>query len=177
MKNFYLQTLEGAPRFGEVTPSEVSRDELNTYFDVCLESHSEDPTTGAERIVSALEDVANAYGIEEVPVLFWQVRNMGRTGYIAIDKWNERHPEKTGDEGMTSSESYLQFQEKIPTAQSSDVVLDTQWVTPGYDWVKIDEAAETITYEDEDGGLHYIKKKSSGIGWILAAAAAFFFLT
>ena len=77
---------------------------------------------------------------------------------------------------MTSSESYLQFQEKIPTSQSSDVVLDTQWVTPGDDWVKIDEAAETITYEDEDGGIHIVKKKS-GLGWLLAAAAAFFFLT
>lgn len=184
MKNFYLQTLEGAPRFGEVTSSEVSRDELNTYFDVCLESHSEDPTTGAERIVSALEDVANAYGIEEVPVLFWQVRNMGRTGYIAIDKWNERHPDpeeaqENEAEVETMAEedeiNYLKFQEKVSTAQN--VVLNTQWITPGDDWVKIDEAAETVTYQDEDGGLHYIKKKSSGIGWILAAAAAFFFLT
>lgn len=162
MKNFYLQTLEGAPRFGEVTPSEVSRDELNTYFDVCLESHSEDPTTGAERIVSALEDVANAYGIEEVPVVFWHVRNMGRTGYLAIDIWNERHPEETEEEN---------------TMQNQEVNIDTQLVTSGHEYTIIDETEDTISYVDETGAMHVEQKQKSGLGWLVAAAAAFFFLT
>lgn len=181
MSNYYLQTLEGVSRFGET--KEPSRADLETYFEVCLEDHSEDKTTGAERIVSAFEDVAKVYGVDAVPVLFWYTRNMGRTGYLAIDIWNERHPDpeevqenEAGVETMNEEdENYLKFQEKVPTAQN--VVLDTQWITPGDDWVKIDEAAETVTYQDEDGGLHYIKKQSSGLGWILAAAAAFFFLT
>lgn len=176
--------MEGAPRLGE-----VSREEVETYFDVCLEDHSEDPTGGALRIVHALEDVGKQYGAEAVPLAFWYVRNMGRTGYYAIDLYNELHPEpvepgevqQQKEEGNTMTEDeelkYLQFQEKTPTAQNStDVTLETQMITPGEDWTLIDEAGETLCYEDEDGGLHYIKKKKSGLGWLIAAAAAFFLL-
>ena len=189
MRTYYLQTLEGAPRLGE-----VSREEVETYFDVCLEAHSEDPTGGALRIVHALEDVGEQYGADAVPLAFWYVRNMGRTGYYAIDLYNELHPEQVEpepvepgevqqqtEEGNTMTEDeelkYLQFQEKTPTAQNStDVTLETQFITPGKDWTLIDEAGETLCYEDENGNLHYIKKKKSGLGWLIAAAAALFLL-
>ena len=180
MRNYYLQTLEGAPRLGQ------TREELETYFDVCLEAHSEDPTTWGERICAALDDVAERYGIDNVPVVFWHVRNMGRTGYYAVDLWNSRNPEpeeveQVKEEGnkMTEDEElkYLQFQEKTPTAQNStDITLETQMITTGENWTLIDDAGETLCYEDENGDLHYIKKKKSGIGWLIAAAAAFFLL-
>lgn len=195
MRTYYLQTLEGAPRLGE-----VSREEVETYFDVCLEAHSEDPTGGALRIVHALEDVGAQYGADAVPLAFWYVRNMGRTGYYAIDLYNELHPEQVEpepvepgevqqqtEEGNTMTEDeelkYLQFQEKTPTA--SNVTIETQWVTPGADWVLVDEAEETYCYADEDGGIHYVpktaeqiaaQKKKSGLGWLIAAAAALFLL-
>ena len=189
MRTYYLQTLEGAPRLGE-----VSREEIETYFDVCLEAHSDDPTTGALRIVHALEDVGDQYGSDAVPLAFWHVRNMGRTGYYAVDMYNELHPEEVEpepeepaevqqqtEEGNTMTEDeelkYLQFQEKTPTAQNStDITLETQIITPGENWTLIDEAGETLCYEDENGDLHYIRKKKSGLGWLIAAAAAFFLL-
>lgn len=189
MRTYYLQTLEGAPRLGQ------TREELETYFDVCLEAHSEDPTNWGERIYSALVDVAEKYGVDNVPVVFWHIRDtMGRTGYYAVDLWNERNPEQVEpepeepgevqqqtEEGNTMTEdeelNYLQFQEKTPTAQNStDITLETQMITPGADWTLIDDAGETLCYEDENGGLHYIKKKKSGLGWLIAAAAAFFLL-
>lgn len=183
--------MEGAPRLGE-----VSREEIETYFDVCLEDHSEDPTSGALRIVHALEDVGAQYGEDAVPLAFWHVRNMGRTGYYALELYNELHPEQVEpeheepvevqqtEEGNTmTEEAYLNFQEKTPTA--SNVTIETQWVTPGADWVLVDEAEETYCYADEDGGIHYIpktaeqiaaQKKKSGLGWLIAAAAALFLL-
>lgn len=183
MRTYYLQTLEGAPRLGE-----VSREEVETYFDVCLEAHSDDPTTGALRIVHALEDVGDQYGEEAVPLAFWHVRNMGRTGYYAIDKYNELHPEQVEqepeepgevqqqtEEGNTMTEDeelkYLQFQEKTPT-----VDLETQLVTSGQEYTVVDETDETISYVDETGALHVEQKAKSGLGWLIAAAAAFFLL-
>lgn len=181
MRNYYLQTLEGAPRLGQ------TREELETYFDVCLEAHSEDPTTWGERIYSALLDVAEKYGVDNVPLVFWHIRDtMGRTGYYAVDLWNSRNQEpeeveQVKEEGnkMTEDEElkYLQFQEKTPTAQNStDITLETQMITPGENWTLIDDAGETLCYEDENGDLHYIKKKKSGLAWLIAAAAAFFLL-
>lgn len=183
MRTYYLQTLEGAPRLGE-----VSREEIETYFDVCLEAHSEDPTTGALRIVHALEDVGDQYGADAVPLAFWHVRNMGRTGYYAVDMYNELHPEEVEpepeepgevqqqtEEGNTMTEDeelkYLQFQEKTPT-----VDLDTQLVTSGSEFTVVDETDETISYVDETGALHVEQKAKSGLGWLIAAAAAFFLL-
>lgn len=189
MRNYYLQTLEGTPRLGQ------TREELETYFDVCLEAHSEDPTTWGERICAALDDVAERYGIDNVHLVFWHIRDtMGRTGYYAVDLWNERNPEQVEPEpeepaevqqqteegnNMTEDEElkYLQFQEKTPTAQNStDITLETQMITPGENWTLIDDAGETLCYEDENGDLHYIKKKKSGLGWLIAAAAALFLL-
>lgn len=178
---------------------EVSREEIETYFDVCLEAHSEDPGSFSDVILAALDDVGARYGLENVPLAFWHVRNMGRTGYYAVDLYNELHPEQVEPEpeepvefqqqteegnSMTEDEelNYLQFQEKTPTA--SNVTVETQWVTPGADWVLIDEAEETYCYADEDGGLHYVPKtaeqiaaqKKGGLGWLIAAAAALFLL-
>lgn len=183
MQTYYLQTLEGAPRLGE-----VSREEIETYFDVCLEAHSDDPTTGALRIVHALEDVGDQYGADAVPLAFWHVRNMGRTGYYAVDMYNELHPEEVEsepeepgevqqqkEEGNTMTEDeelkYLQFQEKTRT-----VDLDTQLVTSGSEFTVVDETDETISYVDETGALHVEQKAKSGLGWLIAAAAAFFLL-
>lgn len=183
MRTYYLQTLEGAPRLGE-----VSREEIETYFDVCLEAHSDDPTTGALRIVHALEDVGDQYGADAVPLAFWHVRNMGRTGYYAVDMYNELHPEevepepeepgevqqqKEEENTMTEDEElkYLQFQEKTPT-----VHIDTQLVTSGSEFTVVDETDETISYVDETGALHVEQKAKSGLGWLIAAAAAFFLL-
>lgn len=182
MRTYYLQTLEGAPRLGE-----VSREEIETYFDVCLEAHSEDPTTGALKIVHALEDVGDNYGEDAVPLAFWHVRNMGRTGYYALELYNELHPEQVNPEpeepaevqqqteeanNMTEEElNYLKFQEKTPT-----VDLDTQLVTSGSEFTIVDETDETISYVDETGALHVEQKAKSGLGWLIAAAAAFFLL-
>lgn len=182
MRTYYLQTLEGAPRLGE-----VSREEIETYFDVCLEAHSEDPTTGALKIVHALEDVGDNYGEDAVPLAFWHVRNMGRTGYYALELYNELHPEQVDPEpeepaevqqqteeanNMTEEElNYLKFQEKTPT-----VDLDTQLVTSGSEFTIVDETDETISYVDETGALHVEQKAKSGLGWLIAAAAAFFLL-
>lgn len=183
MRTYYLQTLEGAPRLGG-----VSREEVETYFDICLEAHSDDPTTGALRIVHALEDVGDQYGADAVPLAFWHVRNMGRTGYYAVDMYNELHPEQVEPEpeepgevqqkteegnNMTEDEelNYLQFQEKTPT-----VDLDTQLVTSGHEYTVVDETDETISYVDETGALHVEQKAKSGLGWLIAAAAAFFLL-
>ena len=182
MRTYYLQTLEGAPRLGE-----VSREEIETYFDVCLEAHSEDPTTGALKIVHALEDVGDNYGEDAVPLAFWHVRNMGRTGYYALELYNELHPEQVDPEpeepaevqqqteeanNMTEEElNYLKFQEKTPT-----VDLDTQLVTSGSEFTIVDETDETISYVDETGALHVEQKAKSGLGWLIAAAAALFLL-
>lgn len=182
MRTYYLQTLEGAPRLGE-----VSREEIETYFDVCLEAHSDDPTTGGLKIVHALEDVGDKYGEDAVPLAFWHVRNMGRTGYYALELYNELHPEQVEPEpeepgevqqqteeanNMTEEElNYLKFQEKTPT-----VDLDTQLVTSGSEFTIVDETDETISYVDETGALHVEQKAKSGLGWLIAAAAAFFLL-
>ena len=182
-----MQTLEGAPRLGE-----VSREEVETYFDVCLEAHSDDPTTGALRIVHALEDVGEQYGEDAVPLAFWHVRNMGRTGYYAVDMYNELHPEQVEpepeepvevqqhtEEGNSMSEAeeqaYLHFQELIPTS-STDINLNTQLVTSGHEYTVVDETDETISYVDETGALHVEQKQKSGLGWLIAAAAALFLL-
>lgn len=183
MRTYYLQTLEGAPHLGE-----VSREEIETYFDVCLEAHSEDPGSFSDVILAALDDVGARYGLENVPLAFWHVRNMGRTGYYAVDLYNELHPEQVDPEpeepvefqqqteegnSMTEDEeiNYLQFQEKTPT-----VDLQTQLVTSGSEFTVIDETDETISYVDETGALHVEQKAKSGLGWLIAAAAAFFLL-
>lgn len=176
MRTYYLQTLEGAPRLGE-----VSREEVETYFDVCLEAHSDDPTTGALRIVHALEDVGDQYGAEAVPLAFWHVRNMGRTGYYAVDMYNELHPEEVEPEPEEPGEVQQQTEEGNTMTEdeelnSTDITLETQMITPGENWTLIDDAGETLCYEDENGDLHYIQKKKSGLGWLIAAAAAFFLL-
>lgn len=74
---------------------------------------------------------------------------------------------------MTEDEelNYLQFQEKTPT-----VDLDTQLVTSGNEYTIVDETDETISYVDETGELHVEQKAKSGLGWLIAAAAAFFLL-
>ena len=74
---------------------------------------------------------------------------------------------------MTEDEElkYLQFQEKTPT-----VDLDTQLVTSGSEFTVIDETDETISYVDETGALHVEQKAKSGLGWLIAAAAALFLL-
>lgn len=162
---------------------EVSREEIETYFDVCLEAHSEDPGSFSDVILAALDDVGARYGLENVPLAFWHVRNMGRTGYYAVDLYNELHPEPEEpvevqqhiNEGnsMTEDEElkYLQFQEKTPT-----VDLQTQLVTSGSEFTVIDETDETISYVDETGALHVEQKAKSGLGWLIAAAAALFLL-
>ena len=72
---------------------------------------------------------------------------------------------------MTEDEAYLNFQAKTPT-----VDLDTQLVTSGSEYTIVDETDETISYVDETGALHVEQKAKSGLGWLIAAAAAFFLL-
>lgn len=164
MRNYYLQTLEGAPRLGQ------TREELETYFDVCLEAHSEDPTNWGERIYSALVDVAEKYGVDNVPLVFWHIRDtMGRTGYYAVDLWNERNPEQVEPEPVEEPK-----EEGSDMAQNIEV--GTQLVTSGSEYTIVDETDKTISYVDEAGELHVIEKSPSILPWILGAAAAFFFL-
>ena len=67
--------------------------------------------------------------------------------------------------------------QNIPAQDETDVTLDTQLVTSGQEFTFIDETDETISYVDEAGELHVEQKAKSGLGWIIAAASAFFLLS
>lgn len=67
--------------------------------------------------------------------------------------------------------------QNIPARDETDVNISTQLVTSGSEFTVVDETPETIAYVDEAGELHVEQKQKSGLGWLVAAAAAFFLLT
>lgn len=67
--------------------------------------------------------------------------------------------------------------QNIPAQEETDVNISTQLVTSGSEFTVVDETPETIAYVDEAGELHVEQKQKSGLGWLVAAAAAFFILT
>lgn len=67
--------------------------------------------------------------------------------------------------------------QNIPAQDETEVTIPTQLVTSGQEYTVVDETAETISYVDEAGELHVEQKQKSGLGWILAAAAAVFLLS
>lgn len=65
---------------------------------------------------------------------------------------------------------------EVEQMTEQQIDLNTQLITSGSEYTVVDETPYTISYVDETGKLYVEEKPRSGWGWLLAAAAAFFFL-
>lgn len=231
----YLQTLEGVPRFGEV--SQERREMVRNAFDYFWKTHF-DALDPVERFYKTFMSLTFVYSDEEISTLidrpdlhpdakkawdYFEIQRgreraavqaaeaasaaeaarikaaaqaeaeaerdalderrrmdkeiiiMDPSGEVSQDV-EEIKPEPQ-DGGISEEQIIQEAQTAINEGDTmeQEIQLQTQIITPGSDWTKIDETSNTISYEDENGDIHIVEKKKSGLGWLLAAAAAFWF--
>lgn len=231
----YLQTLEGVPRFGEV--SQERREAVRNAFDYFWKTHF-DVLDPVERFYKTFMSLTLAYTDEEIRTLCdrpnlhpdakkaWEYfeiqRGRERAAVQAAEAASAAEAARRKAEAQAEAEAErdalderrrmekeviimdpsgevsqdveeikpepqeggISEEQIIQEAQTAinegdnmeqEIQLQTQIITPGRDWTKIDETSNTISYEDENGDIHIVEKKKSGLGWLLAAAAAFWF--
>lgn len=231
----YLQTLEGVPRFGQV--SQDRREAVRNAFDYFYKTHF-DVLDPVERFYKTFMSLTFVYTDEEIRTLYdrpdLHPDAKKARDYFEIQRGRERAAAQAAEaasaaeaarrkaEAQAEAEAErdaldarrrmdkeivimdpsgevsqdvedikpepqdggISEEQIIQEAQTAinegdnmeqEIQLQTQIITPGSDWTKIDETSNTISYEDENGDIHIVEKKKSGLGWLLAAAAAFWF--
>lgn len=230
--SYYLQTLEGAPRYLGEVPQE-RRDMVRRAFDVYwqMTTNVNDLT---ERFYKVFDFLTRVYTDEEIFTLVdrpdvhpaaaeaWRLFsiNQGRKAAAAQaaqsaseaeaariaalqqqQAQEEAEAEREARDAQRREDEIRRAQEEadaqataleqaeaiinegnsmaqnIPAREETDVNISTQLVTSGQEYTVVDETSETIAYVDEAGELHVEQKQKSGLGWLVAAAAAFFLLT
>lgn len=224
MSEFYLQTLEGAPRYLGEVPQE-RRDMVRQAFDVYWQMTT-DVKDQTERFYKVFNYLTRVYTDEEIFTLVdrpdikpaaaeaWRLFriNQGRkaaatqAAQAASDAEAARiaalQQQQTQEEAEAEREARdAQRREDVRRAQEeadaqaaalaqaetiinegngmeqqTDIELDTQLVSSTQELTKVDETDETIFYVDETGAPVVVQKEKSIIPWIVAAAAAYFFL-
>lgn len=222
MSEFYLQTLEGAPRYLGEVPQE-RRDMVRSAFDVYWQMTT-DVKDLTERFYKVFNFLTRVYTDEEIYTLVnrpdvkpeaaeaWRLFriNQGRKASAAQAAQSASEAEaariaalqQQAQEEAEAEREALDEQRRIAAQQASaveeaeeiinegnsmaqnipardetDVNISTQLVTSGSEFTVVDETPETIAYVDEAGELHVEQKQKSGLGWLVAATAAFFLLT
>ena len=222
MSNFYLQTLEGVARFGEVSPDR--KEEVRKAFDYYYKYHG-DVVDPVEHFYKTFMSLTLAYTDEEIKTLYdrsdLKPEAREAANYFEIQRGRERAAQKAAQDASAAAEARRAYEareaaeaeaeaaraaldeqrrlaaqqasaveeaeeiinegnsmaQNIPAQEETDVNISTQLVTSGQEYTVVDETAETIAYVDEAGELHVEQKQKSGLGWLVAAAAAFFLLT
>ena len=223
--SYYLQTLEGAPRFLGEVPQE-RRDMVRRAFDVYwqMTTNVKDFT---ERFYKVFEFLTRVYTDEEIYTLVdrpdvhpdaaeaWRLFsiNQGRKAAAAQaaqsaseaeaariaalqqqQAQEEAEAEREARDARRREDEIRRAQEEADAQasaleqaetiinegdsmeQQTDIELDTQLVSSTQELTKVDETDETIFYVDETGAPAVVHKEKSIIPWIVAAAAAYFFL-
>lgn len=223
MSEFYLQTLEGAPRYLGEVPQE-RRDMVRRAFDVYWQMTT-DVKDLTERFYKVFNYLTRVYTDEEIYTLVdrpdvkrdaaeaWRLFsiNQGRKAAAAQaaqaasaaeaariaalqqqaqeeaeDEREARDAQRREDVRRAQEEADAQaaalaqaetiINEGNGMEQQTDIELDTQLVSSTQELTKVDETDETIFYVDETGAPVVVQKEKSIIPWIVAAAAAYFFL-
>lgn len=221
--NYYLQTLEGAPRYLGEVPQE-RRAAVRQAFDVYWQMTT-DVKDLTERFYKVFNYLTRVYTDEEIFTLVdrpdvkpaaaeaWRLFriNQGRKAsaaqaaqsaseaeaarIAALQQQSQEEAEaereamdaqrreevRRAQEEADAQAAALEQAETIINegngmAQQTDIELDTQLVSSTQELTKVDETAETIFYVDETGAPVVVQKEKSIIPWIVAAAAAYFFL-
>lgn len=223
MSEFYLQTLEGAPRFLGEVPQE-RRDMVRSAFYVYWQMTT-DVKDLTERFYKVFNYLTRVYTDEEIYTLVnrpdvkpeaaeaWRLFriNQGRKAAAtqaaqdasdaeaariaalqqqaqeeaeaereAMDAQRREEVRRAQEEADAQAAALEQAETIINEGngmeQQTDIELDTQLVSSTQELTKVDETAETIFYVDETGAPVVVQKEKSIIPWIVAAAAAYFFL-
>lgn len=199
MNNFYLQTLEGVPRFGAVSEERKKQILANFNFLVTRDPDITAIMDETRRFYNTLLRLESAFTVEEIATL-WEGKKLKDSARQAVELYeNQKAAERERDErdaqrradverkareeeqrlAQEEAEEIINEGERMAQnipEQDSDVEISTQLVTSGSEFTVVDETPETISYVDEAGDLHVEQKQKSGLGW-LVAAAAFFLLT
>lgn len=217
--NYYLQTLEGVPRFGAVSEDRKKQVLDNFNFLVTRDPDITAITDETRRFYNSLLRLDSAFTVEEIATL-WEGKKLKDSARQAVERYeNQKAAERERDERdaqrradmerkareeeqrLLQEEAEREREERdalrrqtveqaeeiinegnsmaqnIPAHEETDVSISTQLVTSGSEFTVVDETPETISYVDEAGELHVEQKAKSGLGWLVAAAAAFFLLT
>lgn len=217
--NYYLQTLEGVPRFGAVSEDRKKQVLANFNFLVTRDPDITAITDETRRFYNSLLRLESAFTVEEIATL-WEGKKLKDSAHQAVELYeNQKAAERERDERdaqrradmerkareeeqrLLQEEAEREREERdelrqqaveqaeeiinegnsmaqnIPARDETDVSISTQLVTSGSEFTVVDETPETISYVDEAGELHVEEKAKSGLGWLVAAAAAFFLLT
>ena len=221
--SYYLQTLEGAPRFLGEVPQE-RRDMVRRAFDVYWQMTTDVKDLTA-RFYKVFNYLTRVYTDEEIFTLVdrpdvkpeaaeaWRLFsiNQGRKAasaqaaqaaseaeaarIAALQQQAQEEAEaereardaqrredvRRAQEEADAQAAALEQAETIINEgngmeQQTDIELDTQLVSSTQELTKVDETDETIFYVDETGAPVVVQKEKSIIPWIVAAAAAYFFL-
>lgn len=221
--NYYLQTLEGAPRFLGEVPQE-RRDMVRSAFNVYWQMTT-DIKDLTERFYKVFNYLTRVYTDEEIFTLVdrpdvkpaaaeaWRLFriNQGRKASAAqaaqsaseaeaariaalqlqaqeeaeaereaMDAQRREEVRRAQEEADAQAAALAQAETIINEGngmeQQTDIELDTQLVSSTQELTKVDETDETIFYVDETGAPVVVQKEKSIIPWIVAAAAAYFFL-
>ena len=217
MNNFYLQTLEGVPRFGSVSDERKKQVLDNFNFLVTRDPDITALPDETRRFYNSFLRLESAFTVEEISTL-WVGKKLNDSARQAVELYeNQKEAERERDErdaqrradierkaqeeaeaarealdeqrrlaaqqssAVEEAEEIINegdtMAQNIPARDETDVNISTQLVTSGSEFSVVDETPETIAYVDEAGELHVEQKQKSGIGWLVAAAAAFFLLT
>lgn len=216
--SYYLQTLEGAPRYLGEVPQE-RRDMVRRAFDVYWQMTT-DVKDQTERFYKVFNYLTRVYTEEEIFTLVdrpdvkpeaaeaWRLFsiNQGRKAAAAQaaqaaseaeaariaalqqQAQEEAEAEREARDAQRRADEIRRAQEEAAAQaeniinegngmeQQTDIELDTQLVSSTQELTKVDETDETIFYVDETGAPVVVQKEKSIIPWIVAAAAAYFFL-
>ena len=222
--SYYLQTLEGAPRYLGEVPQE-RRDMVRSAFNVYWQMTT-DIKDLTERFYKVFNYLTRVYTDEEIYTLVnrpdvkpeaaeaWRLFriNQGRKASAAqaaqsaseaaaariaalqlqaqeeaeaereaMDAQRREEVRRAQEEADAQAAALEQAETIINEGngmeQQADIELDTQLVSSTQELTKVDETAETIFYVDETGAPVVVQKEKSIIPWIVAAAAAYFFLS
>lgn len=216
--SYYLQTLEGVPRFGSVSDERKKQVLDNFNFLVTRDPDITAITDETRRFYNSFLRLEAAFTVEEIATL-WDGKKLNDSARQAVELYeNQKAAERERDErdaqrradierkardeeaerereerdeqrrlaaqqasAVEEAEEIINegdtMAQNIPARDETDVNISTQLVTSGSEFTVVDETQETIAYVDEAGELHVEQKQKSGLGWLVAAAAAFFLLT
>lgn len=184
---YYLKTLEGVARFGEVSADRKTA--VRNAFDYYYKYHG-DVADPVERFYKTFMSLTMIYTDEEIKTLYDRAdlkpEAREASKYFEIQRGRERAAQKAAKDASEAAQAQAEAKAAQAEAEADaaaaqvaaeatqiinqgesmneqNIEIGTQVISSGHEYTVIDETPTTIVYEDESGKMYVEEKPKTNI--------------
>ena len=160
---YYLKTLEGVARFGEVSADRKTA--VRNAFDYYYKYHG-DVADPVERFYKTFMSLTMIYTDEEIKTLYDRADLKPEAREAAQAQAEAKAAQAEAEADAAAAQVAAEATQIINQGESmneQNIEIGTQVISSGHEYTVIDETPTTIVYEDESGKMYVEEKPKTNI--------------